>query len=255
MQHRQSIAAYAVLLAGVTAGMSVSADTATTWDAIRNAHEHPENWVTHHGTLDGQRFSRLAQINKETVKDLKVAFTYVVGGVGGGGGWEHAGLEGTPLAEDGYLYVTDGWGAVYKLDVRQNGKLVWKMDPETDRDWAGAVTCCGIDNRGVALWRDKIISHALDGRLVITNKSDGSIEAEFPVADPAVSEVLTAAPLVIRDMAITGVAGAHRTKLARAQREHGSRLSRANGRRLLEPRELGTRLAPFHARIDGDIGA
>jgi len=195
------------VLLGVLTGGARGDGTITEWDKVLHADQHPENWITYHGTLDGQRYSRLDQINTQNVKNLKVAFTYVIGGIGGGGGWEHGGLEGTPLAEDGFLYVTDGWGAVYKLDVRKNGKLVWKMDPETDRDWAGAVTCCGVDNRGVALWRDKVISHALDGRLIVTNKETGEIEAEIPVADPAVSEVLTAAPLVIKDMAITGVAG------------------------------------------------
>jgi hypothetical protein len=27
---------------------------------------------------------------------------------------------------------------------------------------------CGVNNRGVALWRDKVISHTLDGRLLAT---------------------------------------------------------------------------------------
>ncbi|MEM7543673.1 MAG: PQQ-dependent dehydrogenase, methanol/ethanol family [Pseudomonadota bacterium] len=186
---------------------AIAGSTITEWDAVLNASQHPENWITHHGTLDAQRFSRLTEINRENVKDLKVAFTHVIGGIGGGGVYEHAGLEGTPLAEDGFLYVTDGWGAVYKFDVRNNGKLVWKMDPETDRDWAGSVTCCGIDNRGVALWRDKVVSHTLDGRIILTNKTTGEIESDIPVADPEISEVLTAAPLVIKNHVITGVAG------------------------------------------------
>ena len=33
------------------------------------------------------------------------------------------------------MYVTDGWGSVYKFDVRKNGKLVWKMNPDTDHDF------------------------------------------------------------------------------------------------------------------------
>ena len=179
----------------------------TDWQQVVQASSRPQDWLTHHGSLNAQRFSRLTEINKETVQGLRVAFTRVVGGAGGGGTWEHAGLEGTPLAENGFLYFTDGWGAVYKVDVRNGGKLVWKMDPETDRDWAGAVTCCGVDNRGVALWRDKVVSHTLDGRLIVTNKLNGEIEAEYPVADPAVGETITAAPLVINDLAITGVAG------------------------------------------------
>ena len=107
------------------------------------------------------------------------------------------------------MYVTDGWGSVYKLDLTQGaGKLVWKMDPGTDKDWSGAVSCCGVNNRGVALWQDKVISHTLDGRLIATEKATGEVAWERQVADPAIAEVITVAPLVVKDMAITGVSGA-----------------------------------------------
>ena len=36
------------------------------------------------------------------------------------------------------------------------------MNPDTDHDFPGAVTCCGINNRGVALIDDKVVSHTLD---------------------------------------------------------------------------------------------
>jgi alcohol dehydrogenase (cytochrome c) len=187
---------------------SNAADPVTSWDKILKADKSPENWLTHHGTLDGQRFSGLSNINKKNVKNLKVAFTRVIGGIEGGGIWDHAGLEGTPIVEDGMMYVTDGWGSIYKFDVRQNGKLVWKMNPEPDKDFAGAITCCGIDNRGVALWNDKVVSHAIDGRLIVTNKATGEIEQDVQLADPGVSEVITAAAFVVKDSAITGVSGA-----------------------------------------------
>ena len=183
-------------------------DTVTSWNDILKANEAPENWLTHHGTLDGQRYSRLDSINKNNVSNLNVKWTHAIGGIEGGGMWDHGGLEGTPIVEDGFIYVTDGWGSIYKLDIRNNGKLVWKMNPETDRDYAGAITCCGIDNRGAAFWNDKIISHTLDGRLIVTNKGTGEIEQDITLADPAVSEVITAAAFVIKDSAITGVSGA-----------------------------------------------
>jgi alcohol dehydrogenase (cytochrome c) len=132
-----------------------------------------------------------------------------LGGVEGGGIWTHGGLEGTPIAEDGILYVTDGWGSVYKIDTHGgHGKLLWKMDPKTDHDWAGAIACCGVDNRGVGLWDNLVISHTLDGRLIATKKDTGEIAWQRPVADPDKGEVVTGAPLIVKDMAITGVAGA-----------------------------------------------
>ncbi|MEO8716281.1 MAG: PQQ-binding-like beta-propeller repeat protein, partial [Acetobacteraceae bacterium] len=106
-------------------------------------------------------------------------------------------------------YVTDGWGSVYKIDTHGgHGSLLWKMDPKTDHNWAGAIACCGVDNRGVALWGDMVISHTLDGRLLATNTDTGQIAWQRPVADPDKGEVVTGAPLVVKDMAITGVAGA-----------------------------------------------
>ena len=78
----------------------------------------------------------------------------------------------------------------------------------TDKDWSGAVSCCGVNNRGVALWRDKVISHTLDGRLLATDKETGEVAWERQAADPAIAEVITVAPLVVKDLAITGVSGA-----------------------------------------------
>ena len=132
-----------------------------------------------------------------------------LGGVEGGGIWTHGGLEGTPIVENGFMYVTDGWGSVYKIDTHGGkGTLLWKMDPKTDHDWAGAVACCGVDNRGVALWGNLVISHTLDGRLIATDKETGQVKWQRQVADPDKGEVVTGAPLIVKNMAITGVAGA-----------------------------------------------
>jgi glucose dehydrogenase len=38
------------------------------YERIQNATSEPENWLTYYGTYDAQRYSRLEQINKDTVK-------------------------------------------------------------------------------------------------------------------------------------------------------------------------------------------
>ena len=100
------------------------------------------------------------------------------------------------------MYVTDGWGSVYAIDVSsgKKGAIKWKFDPGVDRAWAGDVACCGVNNRGVALWKDKVISIALDGRMFSLNKATGEMVWERKVADPAIGETLTLAPLVVRDI-------------------------------------------------------
>jgi alcohol dehydrogenase (cytochrome c) len=174
-----------------------------------NPQREPQNWILHHGNYQGHRFSALKEINADNVKNLKPAFTVGLSGLQSGGRYAHGNLEATPLVEDGTMYVPDGWGSVYAIDLTsgKKGTIKWKMDPGTDRAWAGDVTCCGVNNRGVALWKDKVISVSLDGRLFAINKATGEVVWERKIAEPANAEVLTIAPLVIRDIAIVGIAG------------------------------------------------
>ncbi|HEY2533187.1 MAG TPA: PQQ-dependent dehydrogenase, methanol/ethanol family [Xanthobacteraceae bacterium] len=174
-----------------------------------NADKEPQNWLLYYGNYQGHRFSRLTEINTETVRNLKPVFTVALGGIQSGGRYAFGNLEATPIVEDGMMYVTDGWGSVYAIDVSSGtrGIIKWKFDPGIDRAWAGDVACCGVNNRGVALWKDKVISIALDGRMFALNKATGEKVWERKIADPALGETITMAPLVVRDLAIVGPAG------------------------------------------------
>ena len=180
-----------------------------TFDRALNAGKEPQNWLLYYGNYQGFRFSALDQINGDSVKNLKPVFSVALGGLQSGGRYAFGNLEGTPIVEGGMMYVTDGWGSVYAIDVSSGtrGLIKWKFDPGIDRAWAGDVACCGVNNRGVALWKDKIISIALDGRMFELNKATGEKIWERKIADPALGETITMAPLVIRDLAIVGPAG------------------------------------------------
>jgi alcohol dehydrogenase (cytochrome c) len=181
-----------------------------TFERALNADQEPQNWLLHHKNYQGHRFSQLKEINTDTVKNLKVAFTVALGGMESGGAKYPSGnLEATPLVDDGIMYVTDGWGSVYAIDVTsgKKGAIRWKFDPAIDRAWAGDVACCGVNNRGVAFWKDKVISVSLDGRLFALNRATGEKIWERKIADPGIGETITAAPLVVRDVAIVGTAG------------------------------------------------
>src|SRR5207249_1234717 len=122
---RRSLAA--VLLAGVAmAGLPAPAAEVT---PQRLANPEPQNWLMNHRTYDGQRFSPLARISKDNVKNLKLAYAVPLGG-GAGNEW----IEATPLVEDGFLYITDAWGVLYKIDVRSGdvGRIVWRMEPKQE---------------------------------------------------------------------------------------------------------------------------
>ena len=92
----------------------------------RLANPEPGNWLSNHRSWDSQRYSPLDKINKDNVKSLKLAYAVAIGGTS-----VNENLESTPLAEDGFLYVTDQWGVLYKIDARSGeaGRIVWRMDP------------------------------------------------------------------------------------------------------------------------------
>src|SRR5260370_30577249 len=77
------------------------------------ANPEPQNWLMNHRTYDAQRFSPLARINKDNVKNLKIAYALALSGHS-----TNENLQATPLAEDGFLYIVDLWGVVYKIDGR-----------------------------------------------------------------------------------------------------------------------------------------
>src|SRR5439155_513067 len=83
-------------------------------------------------------------------------FTVGLGGLEGAGTrYKFGNLEATPLVEDGIMYVPDGWGSVYAIDMTsgRKGTFKWKFDPQTDKAWAGDVACCGVNNRGGERWK------------------------------------------------------------------------------------------------------
>ena len=201
-------AAIATLLLGASLPTLAGAADMS-FERALNADQEPQNWLLHHKNYQGHRFSQLTQINTGTVGALRLAFTVGLGGLQAGGRHAQGNLEATPLVDDGIMYVTDGWGSVYAIDVTsgRKGAIRWKFDPGVDRVWAGDFACRGVNNRGVALWRDKVIAAALDGRIFALDRTTGEMVWERKVAEPAIGETITIAPLVIRDLAIVGAAG------------------------------------------------
>jgi alcohol dehydrogenase (cytochrome c) len=158
----------------------------------------PQNWLMHHRDFSAQRHSPLDTINKSNAKGLKLQFAVSLGGKSSG-----ESLEATPLVEDGFMYMVDEWGVVYKIDVRSgtSGTIVWKMDPEIknhDR------------NRGVALWGNLVVSvTGYAGRVIATDKETGKIVWDKNmITEPDLE--LTAAPLALKDEILIGGSGGDR---------------------------------------------
>src|SRR5262249_46564299 len=139
----------------------------------RLANPEPQNWLMNHRTYDAQRYSPIDKINKANVRNLKLAYAVAIGGTSA-----NENLQATPLAEDGYLYIVDQWGAVYKIDVRSGdmGRIVWRMDPGQEK--------VPLANRGAALWGNLVVSAAsYPPRVIATDKDNGKVVWDTNVND------------------------------------------------------------------------
>src|SRR5215468_6232667 len=109
-RHNALVLTFAALMTGLGFGVAGSAVAAeVTADRLNNADKEPQNWLMNHRTYDAQRYSPLDKINKNNVKSLKLAYAVAIGGTS-----INENLQATPLAEDGFLYIVDQWGVLYK---------------------------------------------------------------------------------------------------------------------------------------------
>ena len=172
--------------------------------ALRNAGKTGEEWLTHGLNYAEQRFSPLKQIDSTNVGRLGLAWTY---DLGAGGGQQSA----TPLVVNGVIYGMTNWSIAFAVDAR-SGKELWRYDPDVDRAINAAGSdrlCCGVLNRGVALYEGKVIVPVNDGRLIALDAVSGkrlwSVQAT-PPGDIAYS--LTMAPRIVKGKIIIGNSGA-----------------------------------------------
>ncbi|MEA3022256.1 MAG: hypothetical protein QOK01_1108, partial [Alphaproteobacteria bacterium] len=142
--------AHAALLC---AALPVSA-LAQTADELKNADKTPQNVLTYGMNYNQQRYSPLTQINRETVKRLVPAWSYSLN--------NNTGEESQPLIYNGVIYVTSHNKTV-AVDAL-SGKEIWN----TPIDYPAGTTrvvCCGIVNRGAAIYEGKVFRTTLDARV------------------------------------------------------------------------------------------
>ena len=144
-----------------------------------------------------QRFSALKQINKDTVKRLIPVWNYSFD--------DNRSEESQPLVYKGVLYVTTN-SATMAIDVK-TGKQIWKTKveypPETPR-----IVCCGIINRGAAIYDGKIFRTTLDANVIALDAQTGKELWRKNAIDFKTGYSMTVAPLVADGVVITGISGA-----------------------------------------------
>ena len=160
---------------------------------------HPGEWLSYGRSQSETRYSPLTQINTSNVNRLGLSWTYVVGPGGGN-------QEATPLVWNNTIYGITNWSVVFALDAR-TGKELWRWDPEVNQPAVRPKICCGIVNRGLAIYNGMIFAPIIDGRLEALDAFTGKVIWESRVAYTQESYSITMAPRVANGKVLIGVSG------------------------------------------------
>jgi len=164
---------------------------------LRSDGKNTDN-VLNYGMGYGQnRFSPLKQVNKQTVKKLVPIWNVSLS--------SNYGEQGQPLVYNGVMYVANADNTV-AVDI-ETGKQLWRTpvewDPATPR-----VVCCGISNKGPAIYNGKVFRGTLDSFVVALDQKTGKQIWKQKAADWKEGFTITGAPLVANGVLITGMSGA-----------------------------------------------
>ena len=160
-----------------------------------------DNWITNGGSLANDRYSPLDQIDTGNIGQVK-------------GVWEtHLDKSATaakysaetqPIVYDGVAYISTGQDDVFALSV-DTGKALWKYTGNLDQSIS--TVCCGWLNRGVAVGEGKVFVGRLDGKFVALDQKTGKVDWQTTIEPWQKGYSITAAPLYIDGMVITGISG------------------------------------------------
>ncbi|SEA96517.1 methanol/ethanol family PQQ-dependent dehydrogenase [Rubrimonas cliftonensis] len=199
--NRRNGASVIALIVGLTAAASVSAN-----DRLVEMADDPTNWVMTGGDYNAGNYSKMDQIAKDNVRNLRPAWSFSTGVLHG--------HEGTPLVIGDVMYIHSPFpNTTFAVDLNEPGKILWQNKPKQNPT-ARSVACCDVVNRGLAYWpgddgvEPLIFRTQLDGHIVAMSAKTGETRWIMENSDIKVGSTLTIAPYVIKDMVIVGSSGA-----------------------------------------------
>jgi alcohol dehydrogenase (cytochrome c) len=156
----------------------------------------PGDVLTYGMGYNNQRYSPLKQINTKNVGKLRPVWAYSLN--------NPQSHESQPIVYDGVMYVTTHNSTVALNPV--TGKQIWKQEIELPQD-VFKMACCGILNRGVAIYDGKLFRVTLDAHVMAMDAKTGKQLWKMKGADYLDGQAMTSAPLIANGVVITGIAG------------------------------------------------
>ncbi len=191
-----------ILLAALTGAAVVMAAEVNS-ERLNRAHEEPENWLTYYGAYRSWRYSPLDQVNRSNIRSLRAEWAFESGISDGG-------MQSAPVIVDGVMYVATAWNHVFALDAA-SGDQIWRYEYPKPENFP---VLYGPWSRGVAVAYGLVFIGTLDNHVVALDRATGEEvwRVEVENANQCGCNI-TSAPLVVKDLVITGVTGgdsAHR---------------------------------------------
>lgn len=184
------------MLGGFAVLLLSQAAAAQTLDDLKNDQATPGDILTYGMGYDLKRHSPLDQINRDTVGRLVPVWSYSLA--------DTRGQESFPLLHEGVIYVTTH-AATMALDAL-TGRQIWKTPVEYPAE-TPRVACCGIVNRGVALFDGKVFRTTLNANVVALDAKTGAEIWKSNAIDFKTGYSMTVAPLIADGVLITGISG------------------------------------------------
>ena len=131
----------------------------------------PEDWTTYHGSLSGNRYAALSQIDTKNVSKLQLQWSYQL---------PYSPLQTTPLVADGIMYVTAP-NQVCSLDAR-TGREIWCYSRPRNSDGISGDAAKGAD-RGAAILGGSCFLCDRQRASHLSEPSDGRSDVEAPMHD------------------------------------------------------------------------
>ena len=207
-------------------------------------------WPMSAKNYQNTRFSGLNEINTSNVGQLKVAWTFSTG--------VDRGQEAAPIVVGDTMYVVTPFpNILYALDLKNNGALKWKYEPNPELASQG-VACCDTVNRGAVFDSGKLFINTLDGNTCAVDAATGKQVWKTKLGDINKGESITMSPLVVKGKVIVGNAGGEfgvRGWIAALNENDGSVAWKAYNNGPDADVLIGTNFHPFYQSDQGkDLG-
>ena len=187
-----------LIVAGASAAIAQQKEAPAplvTQDQLNGAAKDEKNFLHTNGNYNQTRYFPGKQINTSNVGKLHPAWIFQTE--------VKESMETTPIVVNGVMYVTTSFDHVYALNAK-TGEEYWHY-----KHAMGPVTtyCCGPNNRGVAVYDDKVYLATLDSQLVALDAKTGSIVWQTQIADPTLGYSETMAPTAVNGKILIGTTG------------------------------------------------